>query len=98
MHAYFLTVHKTLDPKSPSDCRTVGYFPSEDVAVEVLRDNKQDIHEDCYDYATIEMVGDGLYSTDRKTTFYKWCPLVSGYVWMDKPARLAHFLNFSGIG
>ena len=98
MHAYFVTLYKTLDPVSPSDFRTVGFLQTEELARIALCSNRLDLHEGVYDYATIEKVSDGLYNPSRSTLFFKWDRDIGEYAPIEKPERLAHFLNFSGIG
>lgn len=98
MHAYFVTLYKTLDPVSPSDFRTVGFLQTEEIARVALCSNRLDLHEGVYNYATIEKVSDGLYNSSRSTLFFKWDGDAGKYVPIEKPAHLDHFINFSGIG
>lgn len=49
-----------------------GIFAAEQEAIDVVENNKTDIHENCYQYALIEEYDFGLYPHPLSCKLYKW--------------------------
>lgn len=77
------------------DCHTFGYFDTYDKAVSRLHNNTYDIHEDVYDYAIIEEVGQGLYPDAKNRKFFKYDKERDGFFEIEEPERLKRIRNFS---
>ena len=52
--------------------RTVGYFRKKKDAVFVLEHTVADLWEEHYDYAVIEKISEGIYSTSINKYYYKY--------------------------
>ena len=77
------------------DLRPVGYFLTFDNAKKCILENWGDIHEDCYDYALIEGLPEGLYQDSNKY-WYQWKN--EKYVEIDSPPWAEHRFSSYVVG
>ena len=68
-----------------------------EAAEEVVKYNKCDIWETCYDYAVIHEIGCELYPYRHMRKFYKYNKDINGYESIEEPECLKH-MDFCGIG
>lgn len=82
------------DSQYGSSPRTVGWFPDLDTATQCVRENWGDIWETTYDYAVIEGVTPGLYTTEGNDEhWFQWKD--NAYQPCDKPEQVAGVISFS---
>ena len=78
MTLYFVTVFRDVgrdDLGWPiiEDCRTVGFYSSYEDACNAVINNTCDIYEDCYTYAVVEAIDEGVYNSyGAERTFFCW--------------------------
>jgi len=79
------------------DKRCVGYFDTEEKAVQCVLENWGDIHEYSYPYAVVEGLGSGLYPHDAidNERFFWWYG--GRYIEIGRPHWAESTCNF-GIG
>lgn len=100
---YLITVFDKCEPDDRwganiGGTRSVGFRYSFELAEEVVRTNMCDIWEYCYDYACIEELTCELYPYPHKRWFYKYNREINGYVNIDEPELLKHYVPIGGIG
>lgn len=65
------------------DCRTFGYYPHKEWAIEDLHNNNTDLHERLYNYAVVEKIPMGLYPLAEERIFFKWDEEKQGFFEVD---------------
>lgn len=67
--------------------RTIGFFPTEEEAVECVKNNCGDMWEHTYDYAVVEQIFAGIYSLTgmEKIRIFKYNEGVDQYEEIDNP-------------
>lgn len=83
--------------RTTSNPRCVGWFEKYQDAVEAVTKNLGDIWEQCYNYAVIETVYEGLYQTDVDYDLFKFDIKSKTYKQIDVPKQMQHYCSF-GIG
>lgn len=80
-------------------CENVGYFFDFNTADEVVRRNRCDIWEYCFNYAVITKVQPGLYPDAKIIQVYKYDLATLSYKQIQTPDILRrHGLGFNAIG
>lgn len=97
---YFITVFEKIEPSDIffaefGDQRTWGYYPEYEMAVDVLHENRTDMHETCYGYALIEEIGSGICAIVEKRQWFKWNKEKRGYFEIEEPECVKHLANFA---
>lgn len=80
-----------------TDRRCVGFLTDKMLAIDIIRQNGGDIHEDSYTYAILEKIQPGLYPTVLEEYWFKWDQDKNEYVGCTKPENFTNVTNF-GIG
>lgn len=97
MKIYLIAVIEDINENeysSMSNSRTIGYFSTLEEAKAAIETNCCDMHEDCYKYAVIEEVTDGLYTACISSSF--WCKWKDNkYVSINKPDELKFITGFT---
>jgi len=94
MILYFVAVFEKLDTYGPVNSSCLGYFTSFEEAEYNVLNNVNDLYERCYNYAVIEDVKPGLWSSILSTpTFYKWDG--KKYVRIDRPKETSGLCSFT---
>lgn len=76
------------------ESRTIGYFLTLEAAKRAIKNNICDIHENYYNYAVIEGVEPGLYSSTESVSYwYKWTK--NGYRRIQKPNQVSQIVGFT---
>lgn len=78
-----------------TNCRTVGWFPTFNLADYATVNNFGDIHETGYQYAVIEEMEFGLYPYCKRDFWYKFDKEQEEYVPINKPKEFRNIVNFS---
>lgn len=91
MKVYFVGTREGLSDNSID--RVPGFFETQEEAIDVVENNRCDIHEDCYEYAVIECLESGLYPEDLDPLFYKW--IDGRYQRIERPAEWKDLFGFT---
>lgn len=100
MKIYTVTVFNVKEPKQVNEIRhitskcLVGFFTDINEAHWAIKTNACDIHETCYEYAVIEIMNEGLYSTECDRWFYKWSNVTERYEAIKTPEMFQHMCMF----
>lgn len=78
--------------------RTVGYFSNIEDAINTVKTNKYDIWENCYTYAVIENVPEGLYQYDEHPLWFKFNTNTRKYESIANPPEFAKSETGFSIG
>ncbi len=90
MKLYFIA---TIEDLSLEIDRVPGFFETQERAIDVIKNNKCDIHENCYRYAVIECLEPGLYPDDLDPLFYEW--IDGRYQRIEKPKEWEGICGFT---
>lgn len=75
--------------------RAVGFYADKDDAFHDVRINALDIRECAYNYALIECVEEGIYSSPTDQWFFKYNEEKGVYEEIERPDYLKHFYGFT---
>ena len=75
--------------------RTVGYYPSKEIAIEDVLTNAVDMHEDMYKFAVIEFIPCGIYQPASEKIFFEWDDLSNRYIEIDSENFSDDFGNYA---
>jgi len=77
-----------------TDSRCFGWYEHLEDAVDIVENNRSDIHECAYTYAVIEEVSSGPCSPAVDLMWFKWNRDDEAYISCDKPAELERITGF----
>ena len=74
--------------------RIVGFYHSDEEAIEAVQNNKCDIREYTYDFALVEKINPGLYGATGVRQFFRYTNDY-GYVRIIPPSKFKYFMGFT---
>lgn len=97
---FFITCfqHIRKEPKKfldIGDSRVFGYFSSLEQAKNALAKNTLDMHEDYYNYAMIEEIGEGIHPEVESRHFFEYDSEIGGFIPIEEPIAFKHYTNFA---
>ena len=75
--------------------RVVGFYANKEDAIHDVRINALDIRGCAYNYALIECVKEGIYSSPTDQWFFKYNEEKGMYEKIERPDYLKHFYEFT---
>lgn len=90
---YFITVFEKYEVDNKTNIpdigenRTVGYYPTKEMAIEDVNGNNCDIYEYLYRYAVIEKIPMGFYPIAEETIFFEWNEEKQGFFEIEDQKR-----------
>ena len=96
---WFLTVFTRFDDKyGIKGSRTWGFYSNKEDALKVLKENRTDIWEHCYDYAVLEAYHEGIsgYAFEEGRQFFKYDQFIDSYLPIEtEPEEVKHYASFA---
>ena len=96
---WFITVFKEFDDiYGIKGARTWGFYSNKEDALKVLKENRTDIWEYCYDYAVLEAYHEGIsgYDFEEGRQFFKYDQSMNSYIPMEtEPKEVKHYASFA---
>jgi len=97
---WFITVFTRFDDKyGIKGARTWGFYSNKEDALKVLKENRTDIWEHCYDYAVLEPYHEGISGYDfleEGRQFFKYDRFMNSYIPMEaEPEEVKYYASFA---
>lgn len=77
------------------DIRVWGFYFDKPSAIKALHENWTDIHEDCYEFATIEEYQEGVVAKIKSIQWFQWDERNDGYFEIEKPEWESEYYGFA---
>ena len=96
---YFVACFEKIDISNglldTGDLRLFGYFKDKTGAFTSLKENWYDMHENCYNYAVVEKIGEGIHPDVEEEYFFKYNSKSNSFELIDKPVEFNNYCNFT---
>lgn len=97
---YFITVMEKIEPSERflvehGDKRTWGYYLDKDIAFSALHEDKTHMSEDCYKYAVVENIGEGICAPSLDRQYFQYDNERKGFFEIDEPECVKHICNYA---
>ena len=97
---WFITVFEEFDSQyGIKGVRTWGFYSNKEDALKVLKENRTDIWEHCYDYAVLEPYHEGISGYDffgEGRQFFKYDRFMNSYIPMEtEPEEVKYYASFA---
>lgn len=97
---WFITVMEKIKPAEYfgadfGDMRTWGYYKEKGNALLALHHNWTDMNEDCYDFAVLEKMDEGVVPYCEERYWFKYDIERNGYFEIEEPECVKRLANFA---